>query len=61
MVYDDFTFEDLGKGYQICISSEHRFGTDAFLLADFTKPAQRYDFQPCFPVFSGQTIASFFV
>lgn len=30
------TVEDLGGGYEICISSEHRFGTDAFLLADFS-------------------------
>lgn len=41
MKYDDFTFEDLGKGISICISSEHRFGTDAFLLADFSKPRHK--------------------
>lgn len=35
MVYNDFTFESLGDGIEICISDEHRFGTDAFLLADF--------------------------
>ncbi|MBQ9869671.1 MAG: methyltransferase [Ruminococcus sp.] len=41
MMYDDFTFEDLGKGYKVCISNEHRFGTDAFLLADFTRPRHK--------------------
>lgn len=35
MEYTDFTFESLGEGIEICISDEHRFGTDAFLLADF--------------------------
>ncbi|MBQ8108026.1 MAG: methyltransferase [Ruminococcus sp.] len=33
--YDDLTFESLGDGIEICISSEHRFGTDAFLLTHF--------------------------
>ena len=37
MTYADFIFENLGKGIEICISDEHRFGTDAFLLADFAK------------------------
>ena len=41
MGYDDFTFEDLGKGYKVCISTEHRFGTDAFLLADFAAPRHK--------------------
>ena len=41
MGYTDFTFEDLGKGYKVCISTEHRFGTDAFLLADFTRPMHK--------------------
>ena len=36
MTYNDFTFESLGEGIEICISDEHRFGTDAFLLADFS-------------------------
>lgn len=39
MTYTDLTFESLGdingKPLEICISAEHRFGTDAFLLADF--------------------------
>ncbi len=38
---EDFTFEDLGKGFEICVSEEHRFGTDAFLLADFAKPRHK--------------------
>ena len=37
MEYTDFTFESLGDDIEICISDEHRFGTDAFLLADFAK------------------------
>lgn len=32
---EQYTFEKLGKNCQICVSSEHTFGTDAFLLADF--------------------------
>lgn len=39
--YDDFTFEKLGDDIEICISTEHRFGTDAFLLADFAKPRHK--------------------
>lgn len=35
MEYNDLTFEQLGERYRVCISTEHRFGTDAFLLADF--------------------------
>lgn len=41
MEYTDLTFEDLGKGYKVCISTEHRFGTDAFLLADFARPRHK--------------------
>lgn len=40
-LYDDFTFEDLGEGFYICVSDEHRFGTDAFLLADFAAPRKK--------------------
>ena len=40
-LYDDITFEDLGEGYKIAISKEHRFGTDAFLLADFASPRHK--------------------
>ena len=35
MNYNDLTYEKLGERYKVCISTEHRFGTDAFLLADF--------------------------
>ncbi|MBQ9374967.1 MAG: methyltransferase [Ruminococcus sp.] len=41
MTFDDFTFEKLGDNIEICISTEHRFGTDAFLLADFAKPRHK--------------------
>lgn len=40
-LYNDFTFEDLGEGFHICVSDEHRFGTDAFLLADFAAPRKK--------------------
>ena len=39
--YTDLTFEKLGDNIEICISTEHRFGTDAFLLADFAKPRHK--------------------
>lgn len=35
--YGDLSFESLGEGYSVCVSNEHRFGTDAFLLADFAQ------------------------
>lgn len=31
------TFERLGDGCEICVTREHTFGTDAFLLADFAR------------------------
>ena len=37
----DITFETLGDGIEIAISREHRFGTDAFLLADFASPKHK--------------------
>ena len=37
----DISIEDLGEGYKIAISKEHRFGTDAFLLADFASPRHK--------------------
>lgn len=40
-MYTDFSFENLGQGFEICISTEHRFGTDAFLLADFAAPRRK--------------------
>ena len=39
-IYTDLKFEELGEG-KICVSTEHRFGTDAFLLADFAKPRHK--------------------
>jgi len=33
----DYTFEEIGP-LRLCVSREHRFGTDAFLLADFARP-----------------------
>ena len=36
-----FTFERLSDTIEICISAEHRFGTDAFLLADFAAPKHK--------------------
>jgi len=37
----DYTFEKLSDTIKICISEEHRFGTDAFLLADFAAPRNK--------------------
>ncbi len=39
--YSDLSYESLGEGYKICVSQEHRFGTDAFLLADFASPRHK--------------------
>ena len=37
MQYNDLYYEKLSDNIYVCISTEHRFGTDAFLLADFAK------------------------
>ncbi len=37
----EFSLEELGNGYKVCVSREHRFGTDAFLLADFAAPRRK--------------------
>ncbi len=37
----DFSVEKLGDNLEIVISSEHRFGTDAFLLSDFSAPRHK--------------------
>lgn len=37
----EYTFEKLRKGIEICVSKEHKFGTDAFLLADFARPRHK--------------------
>ncbi len=33
----EYSFEKLGDKIEICITPEHKFGTDAFLLSDFIK------------------------
>ena len=53
MTYNDFTFEPLGEGIEICISDEHRFGTDAFLLADFSAGRHK---DICADLFTGSGI-----
>lgn len=37
----EFSFELLKNGVEICVSPEHKFGTDAFLLADFASPRRK--------------------
>lgn len=37
----DYTVESLGGGVEVCVSAHHRFGIDAFLLADFAAPRRR--------------------
>lgn len=37
MKYNDLSYEKLSDDISVCISSEHRFGTDAFLLANFSQ------------------------
>ena len=37
----DFSFETLQNNIEICVSKEHKFGTDAFLLADFASPRRK--------------------
>ena len=34
-----WTWETLGEGLEICVSPDHKFGTDAFLLSDFAARA----------------------
>jgi len=36
-----YTFETLNESIKVCVSVEHRFGTDAFLLADFASPRRK--------------------
>lgn len=38
---DTFRFETLGNEIYVAVSSSHRFGTDAFLLADFAAPRHK--------------------
>lgn len=37
MKYNDLSYEKLSDDISVCVSSEHRFGTDAFLLANFSQ------------------------
>ncbi len=37
----NYTFEDLSETVRVCVSPEHRFGTDAFLLASFAAPRRK--------------------
>ena len=37
----EFTFEALRNEVEICVSEDHKFGTDAFLLADFASPRHK--------------------
>lgn len=37
----DYSFESLGEGYYVCVSQEHRFGTDAFCLQTLRPPEER--------------------
>ena len=37
----EYSFEILQNNIEICVSKEHKFGTDAFLLADFAKPRHK--------------------
>ena len=37
----EYSFEALRNEIEICVSDEHKFGTDAFLLADFASPRHK--------------------
>lgn len=37
----EYSFEALRNEVEICVSPEHKFGTDAFLLADFASPRHK--------------------
>lgn len=37
----EYSFEMLRNEIRICVSEEHKFGTDAFLLADFASPRHK--------------------
>ena len=38
---DRYHFEALGDRIRLCVSPEHKFGTDAFLLSDFAAPRRK--------------------
>ena len=50
---DEISVEELGGGFKVAISKEHRFGTDAFLLADFAAPKRK---DRCLDLCSGNGI-----
>ena len=35
------TFEPLGERIKLCVTPQHKFGTDAFLLSDFAAPRRK--------------------
>lgn len=37
----EYSFEKLRNEVEICVSDEHKFGTDAFLLTDFASPRHK--------------------
>ena len=37
----EYTMEQLSDTLSICVTKDHRFGTDAFLLSDFAAPRRR--------------------
>ncbi|MEM1486299.1 methyltransferase [Oscillospiraceae bacterium PP1C4] len=37
----DYTFEPLSEQLKLCVTPEHKFGTDAFLLSDFAAPRRK--------------------
>ena len=41
-------FEKLGDNCEICVTKEHTFGTDAFLLADFAKEVETIEIKAGF-------------
>ena len=41
MNYSDFKFERLNDELSVCVSKDHRFGTDAFLLAYFSNARKK--------------------
>lgn len=41
MAEKEYSYEKLNQSIQVCVSTEHRFGTDAFLLADFAAPRHK--------------------
>ncbi|WMJ22294.1 methyltransferase [Paludicola sp. MB14-C6] len=38
---ENYSFEKLSETIQVCVSKEHRFGTDAFLLSVFANPRKK--------------------